>query len=258
LRRQSILDVVTGEVSRLKRALGSSPEGEKLDLHLDSIRQLEQRIEQQLAGATAGQPGSGEGGGGAVNQFIAPVSCQQPNPRAGLQDVENSVVHVELAVAAFACDPTRVAHVEFGHHQACNIALPEIGAQGDWHNDFMHSGQRGQDLIHLENWLADRFADTIARLKSTNAPDGQGSLYDQTYVLWAREMGNGISHQGDNMPYVLSGGAGGYLTGNRGRLLNGGGASHAQLLLNAAEAMGVTNFSGFGTGNQTPFAGLRG
>lgn len=259
LRRQSILDVVKREIGELQRALGSSPEGQKLQAHISSIEQLETRINQQLdslRAANAGGGGDTGGGGGVTNGgFVQPVSCQQPNAQNGLQDVENSVVHMDLAVAAFACDLTRVAHVEFGHHQACNINLPEVNSQGDWHNDFMHSGQRAQDLLNLENWLSDRFLDTIARLKNTNAPDGQGSLYDQTYILWVREMGNAISHQGNNMPFVLSGGAG--LTGNRGRLLNGGGASHTQVLLSAADAMGVTNVGGFGQGGQSPFGGLR-
>lgn len=264
LRRLSILDTVRTELTLLKQSLGAV-EKIKLELHTDSLRQLEERIGQQLAGLqaqardAAGQStgGGNNGGGATAPDFIQPVSCQQPNLGNAGQDVENSVVHMELAVAAFACDITRVAHVEFGHHQACNINLPEVESQGDWHNDFMHSGQRGQDLINLENWLCDRFLDTIQRLKSTAAPDGQGSLYDQTYILWVREMGNAIVHQGNNMPFVISGGAGGYLTGNRGGLINGGGASHQQVLLSAAQAMGVDNFSNFGTGNSSPFGGLR-
>lgn len=266
MRRISILDTVKAELAILKNGLGTI-ERVKLDLHTDSIRQLEERIGQQLATlqaqALAANPGDQGGNTGGVAapaapSFVQPVSCQQPSLQGGLQDVENSVVHMELAVAAFSCDITRVAHVEFGHHQACNINLPQEQSQGDWHNDFMHSGQRGQDLINLENWLSERFVDTIERLKGTSAPDGRGSLYDQTYILWVREMGNAIVHQGDNMPYVIAGGAGGYLTGNRGRLINGGGASHQQILLSAAESMGATNYGAFGTGDSSPFGGLRG
>ena len=46
---------------------------------------------------------------------------------------------------------------------------------------------------------------------------------------------------------VITGGAGGYLqTSARGRYIDGGGAPHLQVLLTAAEAMGVEDFSEFG------------
>jgi hypothetical protein len=69
-------------------------------------------------------------------------------------------------------------------------------------------------------------------------------------------------HAGDNMPFVVSGGAGGYLKGGRNAYLQGGGASHLRLLLNAAEAMGARNTSGFGGrslsgADRTPFDGLK-
>jgi hypothetical protein len=178
----------------------------------------------------------------------------------GLQAVENSAVHLDLAVAAFACDITRVAHVEFGHHQGTNVNLP--GAQGDWHNDFMHSSTDRSRLVALERWLGDRFVETIGKLKSTPAPDGNGSLYDQTFLIWVREMGDAVVHAGNNMPFAVAGRAGGYLR-NGGTSQSGGGAYHLRVLMSAAEAMGVTNTTGFGSNGQggndrRPFDGLRG
>ncbi len=258
MRRLSVLDSIRGELAQLRQGLGGI-EGQKLELHADSIRQLEERIGQSLAQARAANPQNT--GGGVVEpdpgpQLVAPVAgCQRPGNLPGnLQPVENSAMHLELAISAFACDITRVALVEFGHHQATNVDLP--GSRGDWHNDFMHSGQRQQDLINLERWLSDRFVDTIERLKSTPAPGG-GSLFDQTYVLWSREMGDAVVHRGDNMPYVISGRAGGYLR-NGGTYIQGGGSSHQGVLLSAAEAMGVTNFGAFGTGSGQPFGQFRG
>jgi hypothetical protein len=66
-------------------------------------------------------------------------------------------------------------------------------------------------------------------------------------MIWARDMGDSVVHDGSNLRFVLSGGAGGYLrAAANGRYINGGGQSHQRLLLNVAEAMGVTNFAGFG------------
>ncbi len=260
LRRQSILDRVTGEINQLKTALGTL-EREKLEIHADSIRQLEQRIAQQLSIANGEPPPSTGGGTSApAPSFIVPVSCDKPgNLPGGLQPIENSATHLELAMTAFACDITRVAHVEFGHHQSCPVNIP--GASGDWHNDFMHASQNRTPLINTEKFICSRLVDAVAKLKATPAPDGKGTLYSQTYILWVREMGDAVIHAGNNMPYVVSGGAGGYLrSGNS--YLNGGGAFHSRVLMNAAEAMGVKDLSGFGgKGNggsdRTPYDQLK-
>ncbi|HEU4584046.1 MAG TPA: DUF1552 domain-containing protein [Polyangiaceae bacterium] len=260
-RRQSILDLVKGEIGQLQGSLGGI-EKQKLELHLDSIRQLEQRIKQQLDAATGTVSTGGDTAPGAPPvTFIQPVSCQQPgNLAGGLQPIENSAAHLDIAVAAFACDITRVALVEFGHHQSCPVSIPN--AQGDWHNDFMHAqGSPRTKLIATEQWMSDRIVDLVGKLKATPAPGGGGTLFDQTYVLWAREMGDAVVHAGNNMPFVITGKAGGYLRNGNG-YLSGGGAAHTQVLASAAEAMGATDLSTLGgpgkaAGDRTPFAGLR-
>jgi hypothetical protein len=256
LRRQSVLDAVKADVSLLERAF-SGLEREKLQLHIASIRELETRIGQQLQieqGATVTpQPGAP-----ATPQpsFVQPVACERPGSLANnLQPVENSALHVQLATTAFACDITRVAHVEFGHHQSCPVNIP--GAQGDWHNDFMHASQNRTPLINTEKFVSQVIVDTVARLKATPAPDGAGTLYDQTFIIWVREMGDAVIHAGNNMPFVVTGGAGGYLRpGNA--YLTGGSAFHLRLLMNAAEAMGARDMTNFGmptagATDRTPF-----
>ena len=110
-------------------------------------------------------------------------------------------------------------------------------------------------------------ADTINRLKATQAPDGNGSLYSQTFILWAREMGDAVNHRGDNMHYMISGGAGGYLRGGN-SYIRGGGTMHLSLLMAAAEAMGARDTSNFGgkiggrvgginANDRLPFAGIK-
>jgi hypothetical protein len=260
LRRQSVLDAVSGDVGQLQRIFNGL-EREKLDLHIASIRELETRIGQQLSIAQGGQTAPPVGGGAvAAPAFITPVACQQPNNRAGDQPITNSGIHLELATAAFACDITRVALVEFGHHQSCPVDIP--GAQGDWHNDFMHASTDRSRLVATEQFMSTQIVNTVNRLKATQAPDGNGTLYDQTFILWAREMGDAVNHAGSNMPFVVTGGAGGYLR-NGNAYLQGNGAFHLRVLMNAAEAMGVRDMSKFGdpgagAADRTPFDGLKG
>jgi hypothetical protein len=197
---------------------------------------------------------------------VTPVtSCNAANPgQTTLQQVQQSQLSMEVAVRAFACDVTRVASVEFGHHQG--VQINPIGGQldivaGDWHNDITHSGA-GNGFVkmrRLEAWLSKNFVDTSNLLRATPAPDGNGTLWDQTMLVWSRDMGDAVNHQGTDMPFVVGGGAGGYLRHQSGgRLISGRGAAHEQVLLAILQGMGATSFAGFGSGSETPFAGLRG
>ena len=44
------------------------------------------------------------------------------------------------------------------------------------------------------------------RLAETPEPGGDGSLLDNTLIVWTNELGKGNSHTLDNIPFVLVGG----------------------------------------------------
>jgi hypothetical protein len=248
-RRKSILDLCVKELGQLSQTLGTA-ERRKLDVHTQSIRQLEERLTQQ----TGMDPGGG---------VVMPVACNKPaSPTAASQPLQNSVLHLDVAVNAFACDLTRVASVQFGHHQSTQVTLTEVGEGGDWHNGFLHSDNPRTRLVNLERWLCTQFVNAANKLKMLPAPDGAGTLWDQTLMVWARDMGDGVIHDGSDMRFVFAGGAGGYLrTSANGRYLNGGGEHHMRALINIGEAMGITSFTGFGDpaappSARTPFTGI--
>ena len=242
-RRESVLDALTSDINQLKDTLGVE-ERAKLEAHAESIRQLEDRLAQQREQQANPDP-------------IA-VSCATPaSPGNGGDDLANSVLHMDLAIKAFSCDLTRVAAVQFGHHQSTQVNIAEVGAPGDWHNGFMHSDNPRTRLVNMDRWLAKQFVAAAEQLKSTPAPDGNGSLFDQTLMLWARDMGDAVAHDGSNMRFTLSGGAGGYLRG--GSYINGAGEAHAKILFNALEALGITDTAGFSdpAGDRSPLASIR-
>ncbi|MEM9194499.1 MAG: DUF1552 domain-containing protein [Myxococcota bacterium] len=242
-RRRSSLDLLKDEFQALSNRLGAE-ERAKLELHAESLRNVEQRLEGQLNGGS--------------------TDCTAPTaPVDSSQDRVNSRLNLVLAIAAFSCDVTRVAAVQFGHHQNTQVAIPGIGTPGNWHNDFMHSDPAPRSrLVAVERWLCEQLVAAADQLKATPSPTGGGSLWDETLIIWTRDMGDGISHAGDDMKFVLTGGAGGYLrTSPNGRYINGGGSPHLQVLLSAAEGMGVTDFQGFGDmslgGDRQAVAGAR-
>jgi hypothetical protein len=231
-RRTSMLAHVKGELTALSIALGSE-ERKKLELHADSIRQLEQTL-------------SSSGGG---NNPPPGAACTVPAvPGAESEVLLASVKHMELAINALACGRTRVAAVQFGHHQNTQISLPEVGAPGDWHNTFMHSDMAPRKrLVDLERWLCGQFVAAANKLKAIPLADGSGTLFDKTLLVWARDMGDGVLHSGDDMRFVFAGGSGGGLKFSPdGRYLDGRGAPHQNALISMCELLGIADYQSFG------------
>ena len=240
-RKQSILDLVKGEIGTLNATLGATQQA-KLALHLDSIRQLENRLT-----------------GGGNGTCAAPATPTLDGTNLLLSDV----VHLDLIVSAFACGLTRVAALQFGSDQSVPVNLPNL--QGEEHGQFIHggAGTNYAQLIQVEQWYAQTFVDLVNKLKTTPEADGSGMLYDNTLIVWTRDMGDSVNHNQNSMPYVVSGGAGGYLKrAPAGRYVHYNSTTvadrHERLLLNILQAMGAS-FSGFGllTGaDQTPLPDL--
>jgi hypothetical protein len=240
-RRQSILDLVSGEIKDVQGRVGAS-EREKLQAHLDSIRALEDKL-------SASSGGTGDNGNSNPNAAQACAGLAKPADKTN--NVDNDILHMDILVNALACDITRVGVIQFGSDQAYQVNLS--GLQGDQHNGFIHSGSGDnfKNLIAFEAWLATQFANLVTSLKSKPDPDGgSGTLYDSTLVVWARDMGDAVNHDMKNMRFVLAGGAGGYLKqAGGGRYVNAGGGAgnrHERVLLNVLEAFGITDYTGFG------------
>jgi Protein of unknown function (DUF1552) len=242
-RRKSILDLMVTQLGQLEQSLGAS-ERAKLEAHAESIRQLEKRLEAQSMPAGAG------GSGGVV---ATSSGCKAPTaPGTPSEPLLASSMMLPMAIQALGCDLTRVASVQFGHHQACPISLKEVSdAAVDWHQGLFHSEMAPHThLVKLEAWLCGEFVKAAQMLKSLPAPDGNGTLYDQTLMLWARDMGDAVLHTDSNMRFVFAGGAGGFVKHSAdGRYINGGGARHNKALVSACEALGVSA-TGFGDGSE--------
>jgi hypothetical protein len=73
------------------------------------------------------------------------------------------------------------------------------------------------------------------RLAETPEPGGDGSLLDNTAIVWTNELGKGNSHTRNNIPFVLVGGGLGW---RMGRALDFKNVPHNRLLMSFCEAMG--------------------
>ena len=213
LRRQSVLDIVSGNLAHVQGKLGADDKL-KLDSHLESVRALEQSLQGiQLGGA-----------------------CVVPAAPTGLVDQSVSMkAQIDLLVMSLACDLTRVASLTSAGDPDwswLNVSFPT-----GWH-DAVHSGQATtdlqRDLIASYGWYTEQLAYLISALKAV--PEGDGTLFDNTLILFANVFSDGSQHAHQDKFYVLAGGAGGSLQG--GRLLSYAGNAHNDLYVSILGALG--------------------
>jgi len=253
-RRKSVLDLINGEVNGLRQIVGSDDRA-KLDAHLDSLRQLENRLTQSMTSS---------GGTTTAGACMKPATVPTDDSTNVL---ETNLLHMDILVGAFACDITRVAALQFGSDQSMPVDLPDQMLQGEEHGGFIHGGGPNYtNLIALEQWLSSRFVDLVTKLQAVPEADGSGTLLDNTLIVWARDMGDAVNHNQKNMRFVFASGTNGYLkTDPNGRYLHFGGTDpsdrHERALLSILDAMGVTSYKGFGdpmlaAGSKIPLAGL--
>jgi hypothetical protein len=236
-RRRSILDLVTAEANTLKGTLGNN-ERAKLESHLDSIRQLENKLTQTVSS------------GAACMKPPTPGADSTYQYQGDLDALAANTIHQTIIASALACDITRVAAIEYGNDQKLMVNAPGTGLPyDDQHAGFLHSGASSNfaNLVKFEAYLAGQFVALINLLKGFPDPqDPTKTLFDTTLVVWCRDMGDAVNHDQKSMRFVLASGNGGYLkTSAAGRYLMST-ERHERILLNICEAMGITGYAGFG------------
>src|SRR5690606_19695302 len=103
------------------------------------------------------------------------------------------------------------------------------------------------DLLHhkIDLQFAETFRYLIDKLAQYQVPGG--SLLDAGMAIWFNDLGNGPAHSAKNCPWVIAGGAGGFL--RQGRFIRASGGdetavNHARLLNTIGAAAGLRTSSG--------------
>lgn len=251
--KQSVLDAAIADVEALRASLGAV-EKAKLDLHLESLRELEKRLTGPMGGASCDMPaidtsGFGDGQLYDSGRFPAILKAQ-----------------IDLMVLAMGCGLTRVGVIQASQHTSELVMSRFEGSEMFSPNFDMRSHQASHygphhDEMKLEyaayvkqrRWWVEQFAYLLQQLKDRPDPAGDGSLLDTSIVMLCTEVCDGNTHLHDNMPFLLAGRAGGSIS--PGRLLTFEGRRHADLLLTIAHAMGET-WPSFGEQSSGPLSGV--
>ena len=110
----------------------------------------------------------------------------------------------------------------------------------DGHHTLSHEPDDNKDavenLIKINEWFAGELAYLAKKLAETPEPGGDGSMLDNTLIVWLNELGKGNSHTLDDIPFVLVAGKGLGIPG--GRALSFDKFAHNRLWLTIARSMG--------------------
>jgi hypothetical protein len=237
-RRGLILDLVGNEVKLLQNAVGAE-ERIKLQAHLSALEEVELGLK------------------------APPGVCDPPGSIFSVNPLQNDNyplvmrAQIDLMVTALACGMTRVGSLQCGHTVGPHV-FSWLGLS-EGHHSLSHiddSNPTGvAHFVEAERYLAEEFAYLLSKLDALPEPDGEGTMLDNTVVVWAQELGDGRLHDCHSVPFVLAGGAGGYF--NTGQYLDMGGAPHQKLLVSVCQSLGLNNPTfgnpAFGTG---PLEGL--
>jgi hypothetical protein len=225
----SILDDVQEDLKRVSTKL-SARDKALLDQHMTLVRSLEQDLENADKQGKLAHP---------VPQIDPSIELVNDNTP------EISRIQIDLLVNSLANDMARVATLQYMR----SVGMAQMRWLGieEGHHSLSHDPDDNKDsyakLMKINTWFAGEFAYLARRLSETPEATGEGSMLDNTLLVWTNELGKGNSHTLDNIPYVMVGGGAGF---KMGRSLKFDNVAHNRLWMAVAHGMGHTGLKTFG------------
>ena len=220
---QSVLDAVLADARDFRRGI-SRLDQQKLDEYLNSVREVEQRIEQ------AGRRGELQGWRPTL------TSPNIPRPKDGYpQDiVEHMKLMCDILVLAFQTDTTRVCTLKLNNDHG-TLRFPHLGVDYMIHHLLSHNDT--DDWLKVNQFFLEQMAYLARRMDAIQ--EGERTLLDNSMLMLCSSMLNG-HHDATQLPVVMLGSAGGQIQG--GQNLDYSGKSDRQmcrLYLSMMHKMGV-------------------
>jgi hypothetical protein len=216
IRNKSVLDAVRDSFVDLRQGLGADDQ-RRLDEHAARIRQ----IELDLA---------------ATASCTVPPTVAEAESVQGLRMDQQTPMQITLLARAMGCDLAPVGRLEFVNQQDPRFGKADLDATLDSATDFdWHAMVHGDPLPGTEEFLrpgrdelrtdydarlldgyrffVEQYAALLTELDAI--PEGPDtSVLDNSLVILASDLGEGLGHGMGKMGYILSGNLGGARTGH--------------------------------------------
>jgi hypothetical protein len=255
---KSVLDLVSEDAKKLHSKLGAA-DRQKLEQYLESIREVERRIEQEANSLGAGENLAPEvlkemdALDKRISKLMGKASREEElNSMPRFDFSEHSRLMLDIMVLAFWSDSTRVSTFMFGN-DVTNRNFSFIEGVNGGHHSISHHQNNGGQLDQYEainRWHVEQYAYMLGRMK--NIKEGDGTLLDHSMVAFGSPIRDGNAHAPQNVPIVVAGKAGGNLRTGRHMVFDDG-TPLCSLWMTMLDAAGV-KASSLGDAN----TGLRG
>ena len=195
---KSVLDAVLGDARDFRRGI-SRRDQQKLDEYLNSVREVEKRIE------NAGQRGELQGWRPTLSK------PDIPRPKDGYpQDiVEHMRLMSDILVLAFQTDTTRVCTLKLNNDHG-TLRFPHLGVDYMIHHLLSHSDT--DDWLKVNQFFLEQMAYIARRMDAIQ--EGERTLLDNSMLMLCSSMITG-HHDANQLPVVMLGGGGGRIKGGR-------------------------------------------
>jgi hypothetical protein len=207
---RSVLDAVLADANSFRLGISSSDQ-RKFDEYLESVREIEQRIDR------AGKGGMLEGWRPTLDK------PNVPRPPDGIP--QNIADHMRLMcdimVLGFQTDATRVCTLKLNNDHS-SLRFPHLNVDYMIHHLLSHSDTA--DWLKVNQFFLQQVG-YVAR-KMNSIQEGERTLLDNSMLLFCSSMHTG-GHDATKLPVVVLGGAGGQIKG--GRVLNYLGKSNRKM-----------------------------
>jgi hypothetical protein len=193
---RSILDAIRAEASSLELQLGAS-DRQTLDQYLENLREIERRIQR-------------------AEQSQGDENLLLPERPSGVPfDYEEHIkIMYDLMALAYQANITRVITFMVSR-EVSNRTYPQVSVT-DGHHAISHHQNRAESMeknVRIQTYNIGQFKYFLDRLKAT--PDGDGTLLDNSLILYGSNMSNSNAHDHFPLPNVVVGGAAGNMKGGR-------------------------------------------
>jgi hypothetical protein len=229
---RKMLDRVLGGARELRRTLAKGDQL-KLDEYLDSVRSVERHI---AAIETRQQEAALEKNGVRPSKRhatdSAPIEVRIPE---GDKRSEYMRVMCDLTILAFQTDTTRVS--TYVGSRPNGASYPELGFSNQHHSQTHYGSdqEKIRKVAAINKFNVDQYAYMVKKMHALK--EGDGTLLDNSIMMWGSGLENGNKHKRDNLPFVIAGKGGGSI--NTGRFLSNVKGNQGDLLTTLLSCAGI-------------------
>jgi hypothetical protein len=228
-RQVKSLKHVALEMERLRKKMPQE-DRQKLEAHLQHLEKIQSDLESFKAAECNAQPPDGDYDYDSGSDY--PITSRR---------------HMDVLASAIACGVTRVGSIQNGNtgnaeNYSGGMSWPSEGLSYNRSQHVIaHDFETDPDVpdnagprLEIETFYIRQYAYLLQKLR--DIPEGDGSVLDNTLVVWTKGMGRG--HSKDRLLYLLAGGSG-FKDVDWGRYVDRKDVPHNNMLVTIANLVGL-------------------